>query len=178
MPFKRVLVESFILIFLLILVSCNQDKKTERKTGPKIDKQEIEEINKHLINKDTEVIKNYIDRRGWDMQMSNTGLWYMIYDKGNGKPVKKGVEVSINYDVWLIDGTLCYTSDSLGIKKFNVGQGGVESGLEEGVLLLNEGSKARFIMPPHLAHGLIGDENRIPARAILIYDIEILNVNE
>ena len=106
MPFKRVLVESFILIFLLILVSCNQDKKTERKTSPKIDKQEIEEINKHLINKDTEVIKNYIDRRGWDMQMTNTGLWYMIYDEGKGKQVKKGVEVSIDYDVWLIDGTL------------------------------------------------------------------------
>ena len=42
--------------------------------------------------------------------------------------------------------------------------------------MLKKGSKARFILPPHLAHGLIGDENRIPARAIIIYDIEVLSI--
>jgi FKBP-type peptidyl-prolyl cis-trans isomerase len=57
-----------------------------------------------------------------------------------------------------------------------VGKGGVESGLEEGILLLHEGDKARFVLAPHLAHGLIGDENRIPPRSIIIYYIELLAV--
>ena len=112
------------------------------------------------------------------MKMTETGLWYMIYKEGIGEKVKAGAEVSIDYNVWLIDGTLCYSSDSLGIKQFIVGQGGVEAGLEEGMLMLKQGSKARFVMPPHLAHGLIGDENRIPARAIIIYDLEVLNIED
>ena len=62
-------------------------------------------------------------------------------------------------------------------KQFRIGQGGVESGLEEGVLLLlHEGDKATFIMPPHLAHGLPGDGNRIPARSIIVYEVELVKV--
>lgn len=176
--FKQLIVGNFILIFLLILVSCNQDKKVNKKPSVNIKKEDIEEINKHLINKDNEVIESFINRRGWNMETTESGLWYMIYQEGNGEKIKKGDYTSIDYKVWLIDGTLCYTSDSLGLKQFTVGQGGVESGLEEGILMLKKGSKARFIMPPHLAHGLIGDENRIPARAIIIYDIEVLSIEE
>lgn len=176
--FKQLIVGNFILIFLLILVSCNQDRKVNKKPVVNINKEDIEQINKHLINKDNEVIESYINRRGWDMEMTESGLWYMIYKEGEGENIKKGDYTSIDYKVWLIDGTLCYSSDSLGIKSFIVGQGGVESGLEEGILMLKKGSKARFIMPPHLAHGLIGDENMIPARATIIYDIEVLSIEE
>jgi FKBP-type peptidyl-prolyl cis-trans isomerase len=52
----------------------------------------------------------------------------------------------------------------------------VESGLEEGILLLREGDKAKFILPPHLAHGLLGDDNKIPARSIIVYDLELLSL--
>jgi FKBP-type peptidyl-prolyl cis-trans isomerase len=33
-------------------------------------------------------------------------------------------------------------------------------------------------MPPHLAYGLIGDNKKIPARATIIYDVEILDVKK
>jgi FKBP-type peptidyl-prolyl cis-trans isomerase len=73
---------------------------------------------------------------------------------------------------------LCYTSGNLGEKKFSVSQGGVESGLEEGILMLRVGDKARFIMPPHLAHGLLGDQKKIPPRAIIVYEVEITNISK
>ena len=78
----------------------------------------------------------------------------------------------------MLDGTVCYESkpDSLGT--FVVGHGGVESGLEQGILMMKQGQKAKFIMPPYLAHGLIGDAKRIPARSIIVYDIELLKVNK
>ena len=84
--------------------------------------------------------------------------------------------VTLAYDVSLLDGTHCYGSDSLGFKQFRVGQGGVESGLEEGILMLNKGSKAIFIMPPHLAHGLTGDGDQIPARSVIVYHVELIKV--
>ena len=135
-------------------------------------------INKYLVGKDADIIRGYLKRRNWTMNTSPTGLWYMIYRKGNGAPAKTGKEATINYKVWLLDGTLCYSSDSLGQKKFRIGKGGVEKGLEEGILLLHVGDKARFIMPPHLADGLIGDEDRIPPRSIILYDLELVNISD
>ena len=57
---------------------------------------------------------------------------------------------------------------------FTVGKGEVISGLEEGILLLHIGDKAKFIIPSHLAYGLLGDDNEIPTKATLIYDIEVV----
>ncbi|MEE4196620.1 MAG: FKBP-type peptidyl-prolyl cis-trans isomerase [Bacteroidales bacterium] len=178
MVYNRLLVWVFILIFTLIFFSCNNNKKETKKNNqkPKYTEESMEKINQMLVEKDVEVIRNYIERRGWEMQMTEAGLWYMIYKEGSGELIQKNDYITINYKVWLMDGTLCYSSDSLGAKSFIVGKGGVETGLEQGVLLLKKGSRARFIMPPHLAHGLIGDNKKIPARATIIYDVEVLEV--
>jgi len=177
---NRLLVSNLILIFSLIFFSCNNKGKESDKNNTKqqYSKESLQKINQMLVEKDVEVIKNYIERRGWDMKMTEAGLWYMIYREGNGKNIEKDDYITLDYSVWLMDGTLCYTSDSLGSKSFIVGKGGVEAGLELGILMLKEGSKARFIIPPHLAHGLIGDNKKIPARATIIYDVEILDVNK
>ena len=173
---KRFIMRSFIFIFIIIFFSCNKEKNTEKRFVIKHTKESLQEVNKLLVDKDTEIIENYIKRRDWNMAVTETGLWYEIYQQGNGPEIKGNDQITYNYSVWLLDGTLCYSSDSLGVGSFVVGKGRVESGLEEGVLMLKRGSKSRFILPPHLAHGLIGDENRIPARATLIYDIEIVDI--
>src|SRR6056297_1464323 len=177
---NRLLVSNLILIFSLIFFSCNNNKKETEKSNntQQFPKESMEKINQMLVEKDVEIIKNYIKRRGWDMKMNESGLWYMIYKEGNGALIEKNDYITLNYKVWLIDGTLCYSSDSLGAKSFIVGKGGVETGLEQGVLMLRKGSKARFIMPPHLAHGLVGDNKKIPARATIIYDVEVVEVKK
>ena len=83
---------------------------------------------------------------------------------------------SVKNTVELLDGTICYSSDSTGTERIKIGQSGKESGLEEGILLMRIGEKAHFILPPHLAHGLIGNMDRIPHRSIIVYNVEILNI--
>ncbi len=90
--------------------------------------------------------------------------------------VLKGEEITLKYKVELLDGTLCYSSDSSGLKKLIIGSGKIEAGLEEGLQLLKQGGIARFILPPHLAFGFLGDNNRIPPRSIICYEVEILNI--
>ncbi len=157
------------------MVSCRNDTETKPKDWDKINNQLIN-VNKYLIEEDQERIKSYIKRKNWEMTQTETGLWYEIYQKGDGKLTEKDNIVTINYKVELLDGTLCYSSDSLGSLSFKVGKDNIESGIHEGIKKMNIGSKARFILPPHLAHGLIGDENKIPPRAIIVYDIELLSV--
>ncbi len=169
---------SIILLFILSALACRQKSSTSAEKQALSNPENLIKANKILVRKDSVKIAAYVKRRNWEMSETETGLWYMIYENGKGPLAKKGEVATINYKISLLDGTECYSSDDLGPKIFKIGQGGVESGLEEGILLMHVGDKARFIMPPHLAHGLIGDEKRIPARAIILYEVKLIKLNE
>jgi FKBP-type peptidyl-prolyl cis-trans isomerase len=140
--------------------------------------QNLEKVNQFLVEKDEERIRSFIKRRGWEMEQTGTGLWYQINRDQAGESIETGDFVKMNYAIRLLDGTLCYSSDSAGAKQFIAGQQESIVGLQEGIQKLSEGDKARFIIPPHLAYGLIGDEKKIPARAILVYSVHVLEVQK
>jgi FKBP-type peptidyl-prolyl cis-trans isomerase len=100
----------------------------------------------------------------------------MITQRGNGVAALPEKQAKVNYKITLLDGKLCYSSDSTGAKVFMIGKDNVESGLHEGIQLLHVGDKAIFILPSHLAHGLLGDEDKIPPHSAVIYDIELLGI--
>lgn len=164
-------------VFFLFLSSCKNEAKENK--GKQSDQQEaLLRVNKYLLKQDADAVKGYITRHGWNMTQTKTGLWYEIIEKGTGSKAETGKIAMLAYKLWLLDGTLLYSSESTGNKSFTLGKGGVEPGLEQGVLLMNEGDKARFIMLPHLAYGLIGDEKRIPARATIVYEVQLLKISD
>lgn len=169
---------SFIIVLLLLTsVACkiqNKDKSAKRE----VTDEELISVNRYMVGKDASIIKDYALKNDFEMLETETGLWYQIDKVGDGDLASKGDIVKIAYDIYLLDGTHCYSSDSLGYKSFKVGQGGVENGLEEGILLMQKGSKATFIMPPHRAHGLVGDDDKIPGRSILLYKVELIDLKK
>lgn len=170
-----------LLFTICILNSCSEEKDVKKnKTKEELEqyKKTLQTTNKYLTTLDAERIANYAKRRNWDLVESKSGLWYQVYEKGNGEKAKAGQIAVLKYKISLLDGTVCYTSDSTGVKEFSIGHGGVESGLEEGILLLNAGDKARFIMPPFKAHGLLGDMEKIPPRSIIVYELELLELHK
>ncbi len=173
----KIKINTIIAILLVLGLSCCKSNENKPDMDRTQVKKQLEEVNRILIKKDHEIIKGYISRQGWNMIETQTGLWYQILTEGTGRQTETGLLATINYSIWLIDGTLCYSSDQKGPKTFLVGQGDVGAGLEQGILLLKEGSKARFIMPPHLAYGLPGDGDKIPARSIIVYEVELTSVS-
>jgi FKBP-type peptidyl-prolyl cis-trans isomerase len=172
-----------LIISLILLIACagcrrynTQQLGQDMSEQERVRKETLMRVNRQLVENDVEAIKAFVEKTGWDMQVSESGLWYSIYQRGTGEKAVTGKVAELAYTVSLLDSTVCYSSEKLGVKEFRTGQGGVEAGLEEGVLLLRIGDKARFIMPPHLAHGLTGDGLYIPARAVIIYDVELLNL--
>ncbi|MBN2682710.1 MAG: FKBP-type peptidyl-prolyl cis-trans isomerase [Bacteroidales bacterium] len=165
---------------LLLFLSCSDNTENDKKPLSTKEKQEkkemLEKANKGLVKIHNERIIQFAKRRKWNLTQTETGLWYEIYKTSNGVPVKTGDVVTLKYSIILLDGTLCYSSDSLGLKSFKVGQGGVESGLEEGILLLKNGDKARLVMPPYMAWGLPGDGDKIPPLSIIAYILELVDV--
>lgn len=163
-------------LILLMLASCIQapEKENPPEITPEEEKEMMLRVNKFLVRKDIELIERYADRRGWDMEVTETGLFYDIYHPTEGIPVEAGMRIRMDYRISLLDGTLCYSSDKDGPKEFQLGRSQEISGLEQGLEMMREGEKARFIIPPHLAYGLLGDEKRIPARSIIVYEVELL----
>ena len=165
-------------IFILCAAcSCSgSQNKPKRPNNSKQSSESFIQMNKKLVGDEQRIIEQFVADNNLDMKPTETGLWYSITNEGTGDYVSKGRIVTINYTIRLLDNSLIYSSENDGTKEFLVGQGGVETGLEEGILLLKKGSKATFIMPPHLAHGLLGDDGKIPSRAILLYDVEVIDL--
>ncbi len=120
---------------------------------------------------------DYIFRYQWVMKNTETGLRYMIYRNGDGHYPKEGDTVTIKYSVNLLNGDLIYRSDTATPYAFILGKRNIVSGLEEGIMLMNAGSRSKLILPSHLAFGLLGDMSKIPSRAVLVCDVEICAIN-
>jgi FKBP-type peptidyl-prolyl cis-trans isomerase len=163
----------YLLLFIFI-GSCNTNSQKSinpRKPG----KNEIADINMYFVQKDRERIQNYIERKNLQMKESETGLWYFIKKEGTGNFFKDNDKVRLDYECFLLDGTKCYSSKTLGSKEVILGQSEIEAGLNEGLHLLKPGSEAIFILPPFLAFGIVGDGKSIPSRSVVVYEIEVLN---
>ncbi len=166
-----------LLVLVSFLLSCNNDKVAPPKqiNAEKL-KKPLEKANVHMVKVENEEIEDYIRRHEWSMITTGTGLRYLIYKNGQGIKAISGDVVKINYKVNLINGVDCYSSKDDGPLEFATDKADVINGLEEAILLMREGDKAKVIIPSHLAYGLLGYEKKVPKRATLIYDIEVLKV--
>ena len=165
------------LLLLMVCYSCSeqpQPSNSTRHLGMMSDS--LVNYNRGVVLTEDQQIEDFIVRYGWKMNKTGTGLRYLIFKEGHGKKTKKGKVAVIRYTLRLLNGNLCYSSDKEGLKEFKIGYGGVESGVEEGILLMHVGDRAKFILPSHLAFGLLGDQNKIPQHAVLVYDIELVKI--
>ncbi|MDA3943885.1 MAG: FKBP-type peptidyl-prolyl cis-trans isomerase [Bacteroidetes bacterium] len=165
------------IVLLFTLNSCDTVSRQTEDTAKKSDetlRESLEKANRYLIRAEDQQIEDYVRRHQLNMTKTGTGLRYAVVQEGRGDSIKKGEVVQFEYVTKLLTGDIIYSSKELGVKQFVVGKGGVESGLEEAVLKFKRGDAAIIILPSHLAFGLLGDEQKIPARSPLIYEIEIL----
>jgi FKBP-type peptidyl-prolyl cis-trans isomerase FkpA len=167
-----------LIIPLIFLTSCGSEPQPTQSTrNISMMDDSLLNYNKVVVKTEDQEIEDFIQRYGWKMAKSSTGLRYMIYRHGSGDRAEKGKKVRIMYEVRLINGNLCYSSVEKGPKEFIIGHGGIEAGAEEGILLMRVGDRAKFIVPSHLAFGLLGDQDKIPPKSAIIYDIELIKIN-
>jgi FKBP-type peptidyl-prolyl cis-trans isomerase FkpA len=167
---------SLLLLFPgILLISCSTVSDRETINEAHLT-EALETANVAMLEIEKQNIDDFIDRYGWVMEETGSGLHYHIYEYGDGPPAETGKTAVIQYNLYLLNGELIYSSENEGIKQFMIGQGGVESGLEEAILLLNEGDSARFIIPAHLAHGVPGDGFKIPRQAAILYELNLLKL--
>ncbi len=166
----------FVIGLSLMIISCveKNDNRQLRLVDKKQMKEEFEQVNKNIVKKEIKDIDDYIKERNLDMVKTGTGLRYRIVNQGERELIQPGNIVVLDYEVRLLNGDLVYSSAENGKKVFVAGHGGVESGLEEAVLYLHKGDEAEVIIPSYLAHGLIGDGDKIPPLTPIIYNMKVI----
>jgi FKBP-type peptidyl-prolyl cis-trans isomerase len=106
---------------------------------------------------------------------ANSGLQYMIIKKGDGIQPEENDLVTVHQRALLLNGkVLTDTYKKNETDQFKVSD--ALEGLKEGLLLMNEGSRYKFFIPPELAWGEKGSSNRIPPNAVIIFDVHIISV--
>ncbi len=109
------------------------------------------------------------------MKKTKNGLYYSILEPGIGNSPLKGDKVSVHYKGSLTDGTVFDSSYQRNEPiTFSLGVGQVIAGWDEGIMLLNKGSKAKFVIPSNLAYGSQGAGGIIPPNATLIFEVELI----
>lgn len=105
---------------------------------------------------------------------TDSGLKYQVLREGEGPEPGPTDTVIAHYEGRFQDGTIFDSSYARGQPAvFNLSQ--VIPGWSEGVQLMREGAKYRFVIPPHLGYGANGT-GPIPPNTTLNFDVELLAV--
>jgi FKBP-type peptidyl-prolyl cis-trans isomerase FkpA len=173
----NIIIFSMLLTFVIGCDNVRHYNEEINNDNSKDKKESLVKVNKYLVNTENTEIDNYIRRHNLDVTKTGSGLKYQITKPGTGDTAVLGKIVTMNYRVKLITGDIIYSSSEDGPLSFEIGHGGVESGLEEAILNFRVGDEAIIIIPSHLGYGLLGDNKKIPQRSTIIYEIEITNIN-
>ncbi len=119
-----------------------------------------------------------LDKVAKGFEETETGLRYKIIQKGDGAKAEAGRKVSVHYEGSLVSGQVFDSSYKRNQPiDFQLGVGQVIKGWDEGILLLQVGDKARFVIPSDLGYGSAGAGGAIPPDATLIFDVELMGID-
>jgi FKBP-type peptidyl-prolyl cis-trans isomerase len=164
-------------IFLsTVLMACAPPVQEVTESQPDLVSEELVKANQYMQQRHQDHMAAFVERVGWTAEVTSTGLWIIHEIQGEGPGIVENSRVTFSFESSLLDGTPCYTASAQKPKVIAIGKGGVESGVEQGMMGLREGSEAVFLIPPHLGHGNFGDRDRIPGNSVLIYRLKVLKV--
>ncbi len=98
---------------------------------------------------------------------------------GTGAEAKDGDKVKVNYTGRLLKTNYMFDT-SVGKKPFDftLGKGSVIKGWDLGVVGMKVGGKRKLTIPSKLGYAEAGSPPKIPGKATLVFDVELLSVGD
>lgn len=119
----------------------------------------VQKANELLIAGEDSIIAAYIRTKGLKMTQSTSGLWYEIKSKNTGKKPRELENCKLWYSVSLL-------TDSIVMERTEtivIGKKQIINGIEEALMLMSPGDEAHLLIPWHLAYGMKGSGDEVPA---------------
>lgn len=159
-------------VYEVMLLSIASAEETKKKEAEAAEKQMTDDDNK---------LQAYFAENKLTPQKTESGLYYIIDKPGSGPVIEVGQKATVDYTGMLLNGEKFDSNVDPEFQHvqpfaFVVGVGQVIRGWDEGLLLLNKGAKARFFIPSPLAYGANAPSPKIPANAILVFEVAVKNI--
>lgn len=113
-------------------------------------------------------------------KVTGSGLRIITEKEGTGKGINPGDNTTFHCTGTLLNGTKFWSSHDGPGEPLSLPLGmnppKLIPGMEEGIMLMKEGGKAKLIIPPGLGYGAMGSPPVIPPNAWLVFDVEVIKV--
>ncbi|MFN0048667.1 MAG: FKBP-type peptidyl-prolyl cis-trans isomerase [Cytophagales bacterium] len=164
--------------FIMKVIKVQNKEVFEKEQAIKMEerKKQMEEQMANQRGIDDKLIQDYLAANKLKAQKTESGVYYIITKAGKGKTPPAGSMVQVNYVGKLLSGQEFDSSVGKGPLEFTVGVRQVIPGWDEGISLLNEGSKATIIIPSPLGYGPMAAGDKIPANSVLLFDVELVKI--
>jgi FKBP-type peptidyl-prolyl cis-trans isomerase len=163
---------------LVFAVSCEETPEEPVKKPIEWNQEKSTAFNKEAALEEDIDIKIYLAQHTeYTVESTGSGLRYIPIRKTEGEMAKAGQDAKVQYKVTLLDGKECYKTAKDELDVFRIDKSNIETGIQEGIKKMRIGERSKLIIPSHLAHGLIGDMDKIPPLTPIIVDIELIELN-
>lgn len=118
-----------------------------------------------------------IIKQKWPKAVKDTdGVYFFISKEGKGEVAKKGQTLVMKYKGSLLDGRVFDDSDMHEPLSFEADMGRLIKGFDSQATKMRVGEMRTIIIPPSLAYGERGAGDVIPPNAVLIFELELLEI--
>lgn len=124
--------------------------------------------------------KAFLTSEGYDVSgfvADDSGLHYLSITEGQGPSPTAESTVTVHYTGWLANGVKFDSSRDRG-ETITFPLSRVIPGWTKGVPMMKEGGKAVFIIPSALGYGARGAGGVIPPNAVLVFEIELIKIEQ
>ena len=139
---------------------------------------EKEAERKRLLSLEAQSIADYIKANNITETPTESGLYIIRQEMGDGKVAEWGDEVSVHYILNNLKGDEVESSYNYGQPiSFKLGNGEMIPAIEEALMTMAPGAKVTLVTPSDLAFGeIVIDEELLPAYSPLVIELELVEI--
>jgi len=139
---------------------------------------EQEAEKERLLLKESQLIEEYVKDNGITVEPTETGIYIIPVEDGEGNMAKWGDKVSVHYTLHNLKGELVESSYDYGEPmSFVIGQGEMIPAIEDALLTMAPGAKVKLLSPSSQAFGEIEiDEVLLPPYSPVLIELELVAI--
>jgi len=139
---------------------------------------EKEAEKERLLQLESQLMKQYINDNGVTVEPTETGLYIIPIEEGEGEMAKWGDNVSVHYALYNLKGELVESSYDYGEPmSFVIGQGEMIPAIEDALMTMAPGAKVKVVTPSDQAFGEIEiDQDLLPPYSPLMIELELVSI--
>lgn len=128
---------------------------------------------------ETKLLEQYIKDNNITVEPTETGIYIVPVEAGEGELAKWGDKVSVYYTLNNLKGELIESGYEFDEPiSFTIGQGEMIPAIEDAVMTMAPGAKVMIVTPSNQAFGVIGMNEKLPPYSPLMIELELVSIEE